>query len=279
MNDIQWFPGHMTKTLRSIEKEVGNVDMIIEVTDARLPESSRSPEVFAASRGKPRLIVINKADLADSSATKRWIDYYKSKNIAAIAGNSTDKKFRLQARTAIEAACAEVTERKAAKGAMFKPRTMIVGVPNAGKSTFINCLAGNKAAKAEDRPGVTRGKQWITLDFVELLDMPGVLRKKFDNQSTAAKLAFTGAISDKILDIEFLAVSLIDVLKEGYPDSLRQRYGIESAGKESYDILTEIAVRRGKLLRKGVADTEQAAIILLDEYRAGKLGAITLEEP
>lgn len=275
MNDIQWFPGHMTKTLRVIEREVSNVDLIIEMTDARLPESSRSPEVIAATASKPHLIVLNKADLADNDATNRWMAYFRAEGVRSISANSVDRRSRESAKKAI----IELAVARSGRAAGLKPRAMIVGVPNAGKSTFINCLAGTKMAKAEDRPGVTRGKQWISLDFVELLDMPGVLRKKFPDQEIAAKLAFTGAIKDDILDIETLAVNLIDIFKEHYPDNIKSRYGIDIADADSYDILCRIAIRRGKLISGGEPDTEKAAAIILDEYRAGKLGLITLEEP
>lgn len=275
MNDIQWFPGHMTKTLRVIECEVSNVDLIIEMTDARLPESSRSPEVQAATSTKPHLIILNKSDLADRNATSRWISYYKAVGIQAVAANSIDRRSREAAKKAI----IDIASSRLGRAADLKPRAMIVGVPNVGKSTFINCLAGSKMAKAEDRPGVTRGKQWISLDFVDLLDMPGVLRKKFPDQNIASKLAFTGAIKDDILDIETLAVNLIEVLKKYYPENLVTRYGIEGVDFPNYDILCAIAKKRGKLLGGGVPDTEKAAAILLDEYRSGKLGLITLEEP
>lgn len=274
MGDIQWFPGHMTKTLRLIEKEIGGVDMIIELTDARLPDYSRSPEIYELTAQKPRLIVLNKSDLADEKMTARWLSYYSKKGIRAIALNSTDRRCGINARNAI----LEVAGQRNGRQTLLKPRAMIVGVPNCGKSTFINCLAGSRVARAEDRPGVTRGKQWISLDFVELLDMPGVLRKKFDNQFSAARLAFTGAIKDDVLDCEALAMGLIDVLKVSYPGALKDRYGVDSCG-DSYDILCGIAQKRGKLFRGGEPDTEAAAIILLDEYRGGKLGKITLEAP
>lgn len=273
---IQWFPGHMTKTLRMIEKEIQNVDMVIEITDARIPAVSRSPEVVAATRGKKRLIVLNKCDLADDAATSRWILSFEKQGFRAIAVDSTKRRSAEQAKSCI----LQLAERRPPRTGVMKPRAMVVGVPNCGKSTFINCLAGERVAKAEDRPGVTRGKQWISLDFVELLDVPGVLCKRFDDQSVAAKLAFTGAIRDDILDTELLAVKLLDVLKTGYAERLTERYGIAAGpADDSYELLESAARRRGKLLRGAQPDTERAAAILLDEYRAGKLGRITLEEP
>lgn len=274
MREIQWFPGHMTKTLRLIEREISGVDMVIEITDARLPDFSRSPEIYEMTSHKPRLIVMNKSDLADAQATKRWLSDYARRGIKAIAINSTEPRAGEAARAAIM----QVANAREGRQSALKPRAMIVGVPNCGKSTFINCLAGSRVAKAEDRPGVTRGKQWISLDFIELLDMPGVLRKKFDNQLLAARLAFTGAIKDDVMDVESLAIGLIDILKLGYPQQLFNRYGVLAEG-DSYDILCEIARKRGKLLRGAEPDTERTAALLLDEYRAGKLGKITLEEP
>lgn len=272
---IQWFPGHMTKTLRLIEASIGSVDMVIEVADARIPKSSRSPEVYNATIRKPRLIVLGKADLADDEITRRWTDHFSNRGMASVAVCSKDAAAAGQIRAAISG----VIKNSAIK-TKYKPRAMIVGVPNSGKSTLINRLAGVNLTETADRPGVTRGKQWITLDFIELLDMPGVLSKKFANEVVASKLAFTGAIKDTIFDSETLACALIDILKSGYSDRLAERYNLEDGLEaQSYELLGDIALKRGMLQKGGVPDTERAAVMLLDEYRGGKLGKISLEFP
>lgn len=272
---IQWFPGHMTKTLRLIEASIGSVDMVIEVADARIPKSSRSPEVYAATSRKPRLIVLGKSDLADEAVTHRWIENFEKRGMAAVAVCSKSAAAAGQIKNAING----VIVNSAIK-TKYKPRAMIVGVPNSGKSTLINRLAGVNLTETADRPGVTRGKQWISLDFIELLDMPGVLSKKFANEVVASKLAFTGAIKDTVFDRETLACALIDILKDGYAERLVERYKLENGlEQETYELLGEIAINRGMLQKGGVPDTERAAIMLIDEYRGGKLGRISLEFP
>ena len=281
MADIQWFPGHMAKTRRMIQSNLSLVDGIVEILDARIPESSRNPEMDRLVKGKPRMFVLNKADMADDNATVKWLNYYKSKGFTAIkisckSGNGL-KNFLPAVK---EQMLSELMARRREKGIENAPlRLMIVGIPNAGKSTFINRMAKSKKAKAEDRPGVTRTKQWVKLgDNVEMLDMPGVLWPKFEDQSAARKLAFTGAVKDDILDIEALASLLLENLAVNYPDSLMERYKIDSEGT-GFELLEKLGRKRGMLISGGEVNTERAAITLLDEFRSGKLGNITLELP
>lgn len=281
MADIQWFPGHMAKTRRMIQSNLSLVDGVVEILDARIPESSRNPEMDRLVKGKPRMFVLNKADMADDNATVKWLNYYKSKGFTAIkisckSGNGL-KNFLPAVK---EQMLSELMARRREKGIENAPlRLMIVGIPNAGKSTFINRMAKSKKAKAEDRPGVTRTKQWVKLgDNVEMLDMPGVLWPKFEDQSAARKLAFTGAVKDDILDIEALASLLLENLAVNYPDSLMERYKIDSEGT-GFELLKKLGRKRGMLISGGEVNTERAAITLLDEFRSGKLGNITLELP
>ena len=281
MADIQWFPGHMAKTRRIIQSNLSLVDGVVEILDARIPESSRNPEMDRLVKGKPRMFVLNKADMADDNATVKWLNYYKSKGFTAIkisckSGNGL-KNFLPAVK---EQMLSELMTRRREKGIENAPlRLMRVGIPNAGKSTFINRMAKSKKAKAEDRPGVTRTKQWVKLgDNVEMLDMPGVLWPKFEDQSAARKLAFTGAVKDDILDIEALASLLLENLAVNYPDSLMERYKIDSEGT-GFELLEKLGRKRGMLISGGEVNTERAAITLLDEFRSGKLGNITLELP
>lgn len=281
MADIQWFPGHMAKTRRMIQSNLSLVDGVVEILDARIPESSRNPEMDRLVKGKPRMFVLNKADMADDNATVKWLNYYKSKGFTAIkisckSGNGL-KNFLPAVK---EQMLSELMARRHEKGIENAPlRLMIVGIPNAGKSTFINRMAKSKKAKAEDRPGVTRTKQWVKLgDNVEMLDMPGVLWPKFEDQNAARKLAFTGAVKDDILDIEALASLLLENLAVNYPDSLMERYKIDFEGT-GFELLEKLGRKRGMLISGGEVNTERAAITLLDEFRSGKLGNITLELP
>lgn len=279
---IHWFPGHMMKTLRLMEKEIKNVDVVIVLLDARIPFSSQNPEIEAIIKNKPRIYILNKQDLADPELTAKWIKYFRNKGTGAVALNSkTGKNFKGVIQQ-IETELSQLIERRQAKGMDgTKIRAMMVGIPNVGKSTFINALAGTQRAKAQDRPGVTRGKQWVTVENFDLLDMPGVLWRKFDNQTIASNLAFIGSIKDDILDLETLAVSLIGQIKNIYPDMLLERYKLskEDLELDNYDILCKIARKRGMLLAGGIENTERAAIMLCDEFRASKLGRITLERP
>lgn len=279
---IHWFPGHMMKTLRLMDKEIKNVDVVIVLLDARIPFSSKNPEIEDIIKNKNRIYILNKQDLADPEITSLWIKYFREHETGAIAINSKTGKNFNNVNKQIEKELKDLLARRQARGIEgTKIRAMLVGIPNVGKSTFINGMAGEHRAKAEDRPGVTRGKQWITVDNFDLLDMPGVLWRKFDNQNVAANLAFIGSIKDQILDIETLAVALLDQLKAMYPKMLQERYSLtqEDLELENYDILCKIARKRGMLMSGGIENTERAAIMLCDEFRGLKLGRITLERP
>lgn len=282
LGTIQWFPGHMTKTFRVMEKEIKNIDVVIILLDARIPYSSQNPEVEKLIKNKPRVYILNKRDLADENITNQWIKYFKSNGMGAIAINSKTGKNSKVIVDKVHAELSELLERREKRGIeKLKIKAMMVGIPNVGKSTFINSLAGTRRAKAQDKPGVTRGKQWVTVGDLDLLDMPGVLWPKFENQNVAANLAFIGSIKDDILDIEELAVALISELKEIYPELLKDRYKLtdEDLQGESYEILCTIARKRGMLLPGGVENTERASIMLCDEFRGSKMGRISLERP
>ncbi len=282
LGTIQWFPGHMTKTFRVMEKEIKNIDVVIILLDARIPYSSQNPEVEKLIKNKPRVYILNKRDLADENITNQWIKYFKSNGMGAIAINSKTGKNSKVIVDKVHAELSELLERREKRGIeKLKIKAMMVGIPNVGKSTFINSLAGTRRAKAQDKPGVTRGKQWVTVGDLDLLDMPGVLWPKFENQNVAANLAFIGSIKDDVLDIEELAVALISELKEIYPELLKDRYKLtdEDLQGESYEILGTIARKRGMLLPGGVENTERASIMLCDEFRGSKMGRISLERP
>ena len=282
LGTIQWFPGHMTKTFRVMEKEIKNIDVVIILLDARIPYSSQNPEVEKLIKNKPRVYILNKRDLADENITNQWIKYFKSNGMGAIAINSKTGKNSKVIVDKVHAELSELLERREKRGIeKLKIKAMMVGIPNVGKSTFINSLAGTRRAKAQDKPGVTRGKQWVTVGDLDLLDMPGVLWPKFENQNVAANLAFIGSIKDDVLDIEELAVALISELKEIYPELLKDRYKLtdEDLQGENYEILGTIARKRGMLLPGGVENTERASIMLCDEFRDSKMGRISLERP
>ena len=282
LGTIQWFPGHMTKTFRVMEKEIKNIDVVIILLDARIPYSSQNPEVEKLIKNKPRVYILNKRDLADENITNQWIKYFKSNGMGAIAINSKTGKNSKVIVDKVHAELSELLERREKRGIeKLKIKAMMVGIPNVGKSTFINSLAGTQRAKAQDKPGVTRGKQWVTVGDLDLLDMPGVLWPKFENQNVAANLAFIGSIKDDVLDIEELAVALISELREIYPELLKDRYKLtdEDLQGESYEILGMIARKRGMLLPGGVENTERASIMLCDEFRGSKMGRISLERP
>ena len=282
LGTIQWFPGHMTKTFRVMEKEIKNIDVVIILLDARIPYSSQNPEVEKLIKNKPRVYILNKRDLADENITNQWIKYFKSNGMGAIAINSKTGKNSKVIVDKVHAELSELLEIREKRGIeKLKIKAMMVGIPNVGKSTFINSLAGTQRAKAQDKPGVTRGKQWVTVGDLDLLDMPGVLWPKFENQNVAANLAFIGSIKDDVLDIEELAVALISELREIYPELLKDRYKLtdEDLQGESYEILGMIARKRGMLLPGGVENTERASIMLCDEFRGSKMGRISLERP
>ncbi|MGN0613437.1 MAG: ribosome biogenesis GTPase YlqF [Porcipelethomonas sp.] len=281
MRDIQWFPGHMTKTRRMIQANLSLVDGVVEILDARIPASSRNPEMDRLVKDKPRMLVLNKADLADSTATERWMSFYKSKGFTVIKCNcKTGDGVKAFLPAVKNQLLRELMDKRRAKGIEGAPlRLMIVGIPNCGKSSFINRMAKSKKAKVEDRPGVTRTKQWVKLgDNVEMLDMPGVLWPKFEDQNVARKLAFTGAVKDDVIDIEALASLLLENLAENYPVVLADRYRTEASGT-GFEMLENVGRRRGMLVSGGVVNTERAAVTVLDEFRSGKLGHITLELP
>ena len=278
---IQWFPGHMTKTGRVIEKCLPLVDAVVEITDARIPMSSKNPNLARMIAGKPRLVILNKCDAADSEATSKWLDWYKKQGIRAIAADCRTGKGLKSVIPEVKILLADQIKKFEAKG--MKGRIlhlMVVGVPNVGKSSFINKMAGQNKAKVEDRPGVTREKQWVKLDSdVELLDMPGVLWPKFEDMSVGEKLAFTGAVKDDVVDIEALACRLLAMLAEKYPERLKERYKLTSLEGDGWELLQAVGRKRGMLISGGEVNTERAAITVLDEFRSGKLGRITLELP
>ena len=278
---IQWYPGHMTKTRRQIEADLKLVDAVCEIVDARIPISSRNPDIDAICGSKPRIIVLNRMDLADHEATKRWMQYFRDKGCAAVATDCKTKKGINNFQPAVRSVLKEKIERNLAKG-MNKPlKVMVVGIPNVGKSTLINQISGRKGAKAENRPGVTRGKQWVNVDNgLLLLDTPGILWPKFEDPNVGMMLAYTGAVKEGVIDIEELAARLMELLHRFYPQTLLERYKVEAEqGTPGYMLLEEAGRKRGYLLARGEIHTERMAKVLLDEYRSGKLGHFTLEMP
>lgn len=279
---IQWFPGHMAKTRRLITESLPLVDAVVEIIDARIPAASRNPELNKWLGNKPRVVVLNKCDTADERVTQQWLSYFKAAGIPAIATDSRSGKGLKAFLPMLRQVLHELLERRAAKGMAGRAlRIMIVGIPNVGKSSFINRMAGSRRTKVEDRPGVTRGRQWVALEKdVELLDMPGVLWPKFEDSRVAERLAFTGAVKDDVVDLEALSMRLLVLLNKQYPTLLTQRYGIEPAeDAEGMDLLTAVGRKRGMLISGGEVNTERAAIMVLDEFRGGKMGRVTLERP
>lgn len=279
VQNIQWFPGHMTKTRRKIQEILPIIDAVAEIVDARVPISSRNPDLLDIIKDKPLMILLNKCDMADPKETAKWIEYYRSVGVSAVPIDCKTGKGIGNFKEMVKATLADKLEAYRNKGMVGKPlRVMVVGIPNVGKSTFINSIAGKGRVKVENRPGVTRGNQWVTIDRqLELLDTPGVLWPKFEDQTVGERLAFTGAVKDAVLDIELLAVRLIENLKESYPELLAQRYKLLQLDAEPYDILCEIGKKRGMMIRGGETDTERAANMLLEEYRNCKIGRISLE--
>lgn len=279
---IQWFPGHMAKTRRLMKESLPLVDIVVELLDARIPASSRNPEIDKLLKHKPRVILLNKSDTADPQLTRRWCDYFERRGLCALAVDCRSGFGLKNFLPLIKQTLHEELERREKKGMAGRSlRIMIVGIPNVGKSSLINRLAGSRRAKVEDRPGVTRGRQWVTLDGgVELLDMPGVLWPKFEDKRVGERLAFTGAVKDDILDTEHLAVRLLGFLAATYPALLDARYKTgDISGLEDYELLELVAKKRGMLISGGEVDTERAAATVLDEFRGGKIGRITLETP
>jgi len=279
--NIQWYPGHMTKTRRQIEADLKLVDAVCEIVDARIPISSRNPDIDAICGSKPRIIVLNRMDLADNEATKRWMQYFQSKGYAAVSTDCKTKKGIANFQPAVRSVLKEKIARNAARG-MNKPlKVMVVGIPNVGKSTLINQISGRKGAKAENRPGVTRGKQWVNVDSgLLLLDTPGILWPKFEDPNVGMMLAYTGAVKEGVIDLEELAARLMELMLRFYPHTLKERYKVEAEpGTPGYMLLEEAGRKRGYLLARGEIHTERMAKVLLDEYRSGKLGHFTLEKP
>lgn len=288
--NIQWYPGHMTKTRRMIAEQIKHVDAVCEILDSRIPVSSRNPDVDELTAGKPRLVVLNRVDQADPEATKKWAAYFRARGCAVLESDAKGGMGTARFAGAVRELLADKLRAYAEKGMTGRVvRVMILGIPNVGKSTFINRVAGRKTAKTEDRPGVTRSKQWVPIGRgLELLDTPGILWPKFEDQSVGLNLAFTGAVKDEILDVETLGCHLMAYLGEKYPDSLKAAYKLsalpEREAEENdvaygYRLLEAAGRRRGFLVSGGEVDTERMAKILLDEFRGGKLGRFTLELP
>ena len=279
--NIQWYPGHMTKTRRQIEADLKQVDAVCEIVDARIPISSRNPDIDAICGSKPRIMILNRMDLADPDATNRWAQYYRNRGWAAVQTDCKSRKGINNFTPAVRQVLHEKLERDAARGMNRPLRVMVVGIPNVGKSTLINQISGRKGAKAENRPGVTRGKQWVTVDSgLLLLDTPGILWPKFDDPNVGMMLAYTGAVKEGILDIEELSSFLMELLWKRYPQAVTDRYGIEAEpDTPGYELLKLAGKKRGFLLARGEINTERMAKVLLDEYRSGKLGRFTLELP
>lgn len=279
---VQWFPGHMAKTRRLIKENLSLVDAVCEITDARIPSASRNPEIGELIAGKPHILLLNKCDIADEAATAKWVEYYRGQGISALAVDCQSgmgvKKFAPLVKTVLADKIRSNQEKGMAGKAL---RIMVVGIPNTGKSSFINRMAGKSRAKVADKPGVTRQNQWFVIGGgIELLDTPGVLWPKFEDQAVGDRLAFTGAVKDEVMDTETLAMKLLDTLVKVNPACLAQRYKIqEFESLNGFELLELIGRKRGFLISGGEIDTERAAAIIVDEFRGGKLGRITLELP
>lgn len=279
---VQWFPGHMAKTRRLIKESLTRVDCVTEILDARIPLSSRNSEIGEITAGKPRIILLNKCDMADEKVTADWIKYFRSTGAEALAVDCRSGKGLNAYTPLVRKVLAEKIKANTDRGMAGKAlRVMVVGIPNTGKSSFINKMAGRVRAKVADRPGVTTSNQWFFIgNGIELLDTPGVLWPKFDDPVVGDRLAFIGSVKDAVLDIETMAVRLLDVLRDGYPDRLSERYKIDNFDElQSWEILELIGRKRGMLISGGEVNTERASVMLLDEYRGGKLGRISMEFP
>lgn len=277
--NINWFPGHMTKAKRKIAEQIKLVDAVAEIVDARIPFSSRNPDLPELIGGKPHIVLLNKCDMADSTQTSEWVSFYRKSNVTALPLDCKSGKGIGGFKNAVMSALGGILKKYEEKGMAGKPlRVMVVGIPNVGKSSFINRIAGKSKAKVENRPGVTRGNQWFTVDkHLELLDTPGVLWPKFESQTVGEHLAMTGAVTDRILDTELLAMRLLGILKVDYMPLLSERYGIDDLPEDDYEALCVLGKKRGMVIRGGETDTLRAANMLLEEFRNCKIGRITLE--
>ena len=280
--NIQWFPGHMAKTRRLLAENLKLIDVVIELLDARIPHSSKNPEIDEIIKSKPKVVVLNKADLADENISREWSKWYNSNGYANIFIDSIKGKGINELKTQLRNLMKDKIERDKQKGRLFRPiRTMVVGIPNVGKSSFINKIAGKASAVTGDKPGVTRGKQWIRLnEEIELLDTPGILWPKFDDQEIGFSLAFTGAIKDDIMDIVEVSSSLLEKLKISYPKLIQDRFKLTSIEeKTGLELLSEAGKKRGCIISGGEIDLTRISAVVLDEFRGGKIGHISLERP
>lgn len=280
LQNIQWYPGHMTRTRRQMAEHLKLVDAVVEILDARIPRSSRNPDIDSLTAGKPRLILLNKADYADGTATAAWINYFAKDGKKAIACDCRSGHGLGNFPDIVRSILAEQIKKWNEKGMSGRRiKLLVAGIPNVGKSSFINRMSRSDKARVADRPGVTRGSQWFTIaGGMELLDTPGVLWPKFDDHIVGLRLAFTGAVKDTVVDSESLCLDLIATLQERYPMVIEKRYKIETASLATHEILSAIGKSRGMLISGGAVDTERASVMLLDEFRGGKLGRMTLEE-
>ena len=280
--NIQWYPGHMTKAKRAMKENLKLIDLVIELVDARVPLSSRNPDIDDLGAGKARIVLLNKADLADEALNRRWAQWFTERGMHVVKIDARNKGTLKQIQAVVQEACKEKIERDRKRGILNRPiRAMVVGIPNVGKSTFINSFAGKACAKTGNKPGVTKGNQWIRLNkTLELLDTPGILWPKFEDQQVGLKLALIGSINDEILNRDELALELVNVLNRRYPGVLAERYQLENAGDcDTIQVLEQVARQRSCLAKGGELDLPKAARLLLDDFRSGRLGRITLEEP
>ena len=277
---FQWYPGHMTKAKRMMQEDIKLIDLVIELVDARIPISSRNPDIDELGKNKARLILLNKSDLAEEKQNDAWVEYFKNKGFSVVKVNSRKGGGIKSIQGVIQEACKEKMERDRKRGILNRPvRAMVVGIPNVGKSTFINSFAGKACAKTGNKPGVTKGKQWIRLNKnVELLDTPGILWPKFEDQTVGLRLAFIGSIKDELINVEELAAELVQFMKQKYAGVLAEKYTIEEV-EDPYKCLQSIAESRHCLLKGNELDTVKASVLLIDDFRNGRLGRLTLEFP